>query len=163
MEDETIEQAARTLDRPQTVHGLLDATCRALVEALGANACAISRVVGDLLIGLVEHARGEGERPLALGHEHLISDFPLTLEVVTTGEPRAVSLLERSPEPTEASLLQKLGYDSLLMLSLPEHGDCWGLVEIYADGRAFDDGQAQVAREITMRAGRRLEQLNQDG
>jgi GAF domain-containing protein len=155
-----IERAAAALEREQTVHGVLDATCRELVEALGARACAISRVVGDLLVGLVEFAHGEG--PLALGHEYLISDFPLTLEVVTSCEPRAVSLLERSPDPIEAALLETLGYESLLMLCVPANGACWGLVEVYADGAEFDESKARLAKEVAAHAGRRLEQLGQD-
>jgi GAF domain-containing protein len=157
MEDEALGRATASLDDEQTVRGLLDSTCRVLVEALGASACSISRVVGDLLIGLVELAPGESL--LALGHEYLISDYPLTLEVVMGGEPRAVSLLESSPEPTEASLLQKLGYDSLLMLCLPANGTCWGLVELYANGDQFGESQAGLAREISRHAGRLLERL----
>jgi GAF domain-containing protein len=152
-----IEHVAAALESEQTVRGLLDATCRQLVDALGASACAISRVVGDLLVGLVELANGRG--PLSLGHEYLISDYPLTFEVVTSGEPRAVSLLEGSPEPNEASLLQKLGYDSLLMLCLPAGGACWGLVEVYANGEEFGENQAGLAREIATHAGRVLERL----
>ncbi len=157
MEDETLERATAALDNEQTVRGLLDTTCRVLVDALGASACTISRVVGDLLVGLVELAPGDG--PLALGHEFLISDYPLTLEVVTGGDPRAVSLLESSPEPTEASLLQTLGYDSLLMLCLPANGTCWGLIELYANGDQFGESQARLAREIATHAGRLLERL----
>ena len=40
-----------------TVQGLLAATCRELVELLDAGACAISRVLGDLLVGLEKPVR----------------------------------------------------------------------------------------------------------
>ena len=140
----------------QTVQGLLEETCRELVEKLGARACAISRIVGDLLIGLVQFAHDRG--PLAIGHEYLISDYPLTLEVVSRGEPKTVSVLDDTPEPTEAELLRKLGYESLLMLCLLTHGECWALVEVYADGRTFGETDASLAAEIVARAGQRLEQ-----
>jgi GAF domain-containing protein len=142
----------------QTVQGLLEETCRELVESLDARACAISRIVGDLLIGLVEFAHDRG--PLAIGHEYLISDYPLTLEVVSRGEPKTVSVLDDAPDPTEAELLRKLGYESLLMLCLLTHGECWALVEVYADGRTFGEADASRAAEIVAVAGQRLEQLD---
>jgi GAF domain-containing protein len=159
--DESVRRATAALDREQTVRGLLDTACRELVETLNAGACAISRVVGDLLIALAEHSRGQD--PLELGHEYLISDYPLTLEVVQCGEARAVSLLEESPEPNEAELLEKIGFESLLMVCLPAAGGCWGLVEVYADGHSFDEQQAVIAEKIAAAAGRRLDRLDPAG
>jgi GAF domain-containing protein len=159
--DESIKRATSALDREQTVRGLLDTACRELVKTLNATACAISRVVGDLLIALAEHSRGSG--PLELGHEYLISDYPLTLEVVQSHQPRAVSLLDNAPEPNEAALLEKLGFESLLMVCLCAGGDCWGLVEVYADGARFDEHQAELAEEIAAAAGRQLERLDPAG
>jgi GAF domain-containing protein len=148
---------ADALGREQTVRGLLEAATRELVDVLDASACLISRVVGDLLVSLVEFSRDE--RRLGLGHEYLISDYPLTKEVVTHGRPRAVSLLEEEPEPNEAELLEQLGYESLLMTCLPSNGQCWGLVEVYLDQRRFDEDQAAMAREIAAITGKQLERL----
>ena len=152
-----VERAVAALSRESTVRGLLETTCRELTETLDASACLISRIVGDLLVSLAEFSRGE--RAPGIGHEYLISDYPLTNEVIAGGEPRVVSLLDDAPEPTEAELLEKLGFESLLMVCLPSGGDCWGLVEVYAEGRSFDDGQAGVANDIAAHAGRRLEQI----
>jgi GAF domain-containing protein len=159
--DEPVERATAALDREQTVRGLLDTACRELVQTLDATACAISRVVGDLLVALAEFSRGEG--PLQLGHEYMISDYPLTLEVVQLGHARSVSLLENSPEPNEAELLEKLGFESLLMVCLPTSEGCWGLVEVYADGARFDERHAAVAEKIAMATGRRLDHLDPTG
>jgi GAF domain-containing protein len=153
-----IEQAVDRLSRQTSVQGLLSATCRELVELLGAEACLVSRVVGDLLIGLEEYARTPRPR-LGLSHEYLISDFPLTQEVVERGEPRDVSLLDEQPEPTEAELLEQLGLDSLLMVCLPSGGGCWGLVEVYRNGNRFDGEAAVLAEQLASVAGKRLEQL----
>ena len=161
MTDESVKRATAALDRQQTVRGLLDTACRELVESLNAKACAISRVVGDLLIALAEFSRGHD--PLELGHEYLISDYPLTLEVVQRGEPRSVSLLEDSPEPNEAALLEKIGFESLLMVCLPAAGGCWGLVEVYADDARFDEQQAELATRIAAATGRRLDHLDPAG
>jgi hypothetical protein len=103
------------LSRQTTVLGLLAATCRELADLLDAEACSISRVVGDLLIGIEEHVR-KPRPPLELAHEYLISDFPLTQEVVEASAPRYLSLLDEQPEPTEAALLGQLGFDSVLMV-----------------------------------------------
>jgi len=156
MADETIERAAAALEQEQTVRGLLGTACRELVETFDAQASVVSRVVGDLLILLSEFATDEGQD---LGHEYLISDYPLTAETIALGEPRTVSLLDEIPEPTEASLLRRLGFDSLLMVCLPANGSCWGLVEIYANGKSFDEGQAAVAGEISTLIGRQLERI----
>jgi hypothetical protein len=99
------------------VQGLLHTTCRELVELLDGTACAISRVVGDLLVGLEEFTRTR--RPLEHGHEFLISDFPLTQEVVERGEPRSLSRRDPAAEAKEAELLEQLGFESLLMVCLP--------------------------------------------
>jgi GAF domain-containing protein len=156
MADETIERAAAALEQEQTVRGLLETACRELVETFDAQACVVSRVVGDLLILLAAFATEDVQD---LGHEYLISDYPLTAETVALGEPRTVSLLDDSPEPMEASLLRRFGFESLMMVCLPANAGCWGLVEIYANGKSFDDGQAAVAGEISVLIGRQLERI----
>ena len=144
-------------ERERTVQGLLEATGRELMTALDAQACAISRIVGDLLISLVAVARGKGT--LEIAHEYLISDYPLTLEVVTTGAPRAVSRLEAAPEPTEAELLEQFGFESLMMVCLRTANECWGLVEVYANGKQFGEEETRLAEQIVGHAGRRLDGL----
>ena len=114
-------------------------------------------MIGDLLVGLDEYTLAS--RPLEHGHEFLISDYPLTREVVESGEPRTVSRRDPAAEATEAELLAKLGFESLLMVCLPSGGECWGLVEVYAGEQGFDETQAEVARRVARAAGERLKQL----
>ena len=154
----TFEQTAAKLGGETTVRGLLATTCEELVDLLGATACAVSRVIGDLLVGLDEHTLSA--RPLEYGHEYLISDYPLTQEVVESGEPRRLSRLDADADPKEADLLEKLGFDSLLMVCLPSGGECWGLVEVYAEDARFDEDQAELARRLARVAGERLAQLD---
>jgi transcriptional regulator with GAF, ATPase, and Fis domain len=149
-----------SLDREETVQGLLRTTCRVLVEFLDGSACAISRVVGDLLIGLAEFSRVGS--PLGHGHEFLISDYPLTREVIEQGEPRCMSRSDTDADEKEAALLEKLGFESLLMVCLPERDLCWGLVEVYANGGRFDERQAGLAERIATRAGERLAELERE-
>lgn len=159
MEEATFEQSAGNLGGQTTVRGLLAATCEELVGLLDATACAVSRVIGDLLIGLDEHTLSGS--PLEHGHEYLISDYPLTQEVVESGEPRRVSRRDADADPTEAELLEKLGYESLLMVCLPSGGACWGLVEVYREKGGFDEDEAGVVRRLARLAGKRLEELEQ--
>ena len=151
------DQTVARLGGETTVRGVLATTCRELVELLDASACAVSRVIGDLLVGLDEYTLAS--RPLEHGHEFLISDYPLTREVVESGEPRTVSRLDPEAEATESELLAKLGFESLLMVCLPSGGECWGLVEVYAGEQGFDETQAEVARRVARAAGERLKQL----
>src|SRR3954454_12851900 len=152
-----IDRAVAALQQERTVRGLLDTACRELTQTLDASACAISRIVGDLLVGLAEFTRASS--PLGIGHEYLISDYPLTQEVISGGQPRLVSLLDEAPEPTEAELLKRLGFESLMMACLPSQGTCWGLVEVYGEGRSFGRDEAEIANAIAEQAGQRLEQI----
>jgi hypothetical protein len=152
------ERAAfERLEAETTVRGLLGTACRELVQVLDATAAAVSRVIGDLLVGLDEHTISG--RPLAHGHEYLISDFPLTREVVESGHPRWVSVGEEGAEETEVELLRKLGFESLLMVCLPANEGCWGLLEVYAEDGHFREEHAQVASRVARRTGELLERL----
>jgi transcriptional regulator with GAF, ATPase, and Fis domain len=153
----TFEQSAAKLGGETTVRGVLATICEELVALLDATACAVSRVVGDLLVGLDEHTLSR--RPLEYGHEYLIPDYPVTQEVVESGEPRQVSRLDPAADPTETALLEKLGFESLLMVCLPSGGACWGLVEVYTEKGRFEDGQPELVQRLARLAGERLEQL----
>ena len=153
----TFEQSAAKVSAAPTVRGVLATTCEELVTLLDATACAISRVIGELLVGLDEHTLSG--RPLEYGHEYLIPDYPLTREVVESGEPRQVSRLDPDADRTEAELLEKLGFESLLMVCLPSGGACWGLVEVYTETGRFKTGQPEIVQRLAKVAGVRLEQL----
>jgi hypothetical protein len=147
------------LESSAGTEALLKATCRALTRATDADACMISRVLGDLLISVAEWAKSGGS--LQLGHGYLITDYPVTAEVLERMEPRLVSLLEPDPEPGEAKVLAELGFDSLLMLSLVIAEAPWALVEIYVSGRTFGEKDVERAWPIVQRAGEILtERLN---
>lgn len=151
-------RATRALEAERTIRGLLGAACRELVELLDATACAVSRVIGDLLVGLDEHTTSG--QPLAHGHEYLISDFPLTREVVESGEARWLSRFDENAEANEAALLSKLGFESLLMVSLPTSGGCWGLIEVYCEHGKFTAEHAELAARFAAHTGELLERLD---
>jgi transcriptional regulator with GAF, ATPase, and Fis domain len=121
----------------------LGQTARELVERLEADACVISRALGDVLIIVAQHTT-DG-RTLNFGQGFLVSDYPETRAVLTTGEPRALTLADDRCDEAEAALLREMGYAALLMFPLELGGDRWGLVELYrAEPRPFDVADASL-------------------
>ncbi len=100
-----------------------------LVAELEGDACAISRVIGDVLILVAE--RVHDDATLQLGQGYLVSDFPETAAVIATRVPRTLTLDDPEVDDREAAILRALGFGSLLMLPLDISGDPWGLVEVY--------------------------------
>src|SRR5438105_9122382 len=103
---DSVESALKALRRQQTVRGLLETACRELTEGLDASACMISRVVGDLLVSLVEFSRSD--RAPGIGHEYLSPDYPLTQTGGTRGAPRAVYQKDQETYANEAAILSSV-------------------------------------------------------
>jgi transcriptional regulator with GAF, ATPase, and Fis domain len=142
---------------PSAVPQLLSGTARKLVESLdGAAACVVSRVIGDLLVDLTQHSPSGR---IESGHEYLVSDFPLTRQVIESGEPQVVVVSDPTADPAETELLKRIGYESLLMLPLEANGDSWGLLEVYGDERGFSDADVHTAQEVAAETGRKLDEL----
>src|SRR2546428_5597009 len=98
----SVDQVAAARERlraEKTVPGLLGATARAYVELLDAPACTISRVIGDLLVDLMQHQKSG--KPDRLGHGYLISDYPLTRLVIEERQPQTVAQNDPEPQPDE--------------------------------------------------------------
>jgi GAF domain-containing protein len=153
-----LAEAAERLRTETTVPGLLGATARTFVDLLDAPACTISRVIGDLLVDLIQH-RPTGN-PDRLGHGYLISDYPLTRTVIEEREPRTVFLGDPDADPAEAKLLRELGFDSLLMVALEAEDGAWGLVEVYGEkGRRFKSDEVQLVRDLAGEVSDLLRQL----
>jgi GAF domain-containing protein len=156
-----VAAVSERLRNEDSVPGLLGVTARSLVEVLGARGCTISRVIGDLLVDLIQH-RSTGEEAETLGHGYLISDYPLTREVIEQRRPETVFLGDPDTDESEAALLRTLGFDALLMLPIEASGEAWGLVEVYGDaGRRFDERDVEVVTTLVQQVGERLEQLEQ--
>jgi GAF domain-containing protein len=134
---------------------LLAASGRDLVSQLEADACAISRAIGDVLIMITEHA--PGGQSLQMGGGYLVSDYPLTMEVLATGEARALTLEDADADPQEAEVLRELGFASLVLMPIELYGAPWGLVEVYREQpRPFSGDEIRLAREIVARAASRV-------
>ena len=119
-----------------------------LVDELDADACALSRVIGEVLILVAERVPEDGT--LQQGQGYLVSDYPQTEEVLLTKEPRALTLDDPNVDEAEARLLRELGFGALLMTALELNGELWGLVEVYrASRRSFSETQIERARELS--------------
>ncbi len=153
--------ASLAIDAEETVDGVCSRLCKWLVFVIGATACMASRVVGDLLVDATEHSL----REISLGAEaaYRLADFPLTEEVLRSGEARAVSFLDGDVDPAEAFILRELGMSSLLLLPLYVKGEPWGLVEVYEMRlRRFTEDEIVVARFLVGQAERRLAAIGAD-
>ncbi len=154
-----VTAVAEQLHAATSVTALLSLTAESFVRLLDAPACTISRVIGDLLVDLVQHQRSGP--PHRLGHGYLISDYPLTRSVIEEREPRTVYAGDPEADESETSLLTELGYDSLLMLPIESKDAAWGLVEVYGDGgRRFEARDVDRARALAAEAGEALERLS---
>ena len=145
--------ALARIEAETSVSRVLHVACAELVDLFDADFASVSRVIGDLLVELSGHRRDGEHRPLEL---FLVTDYPLTQEVISAGEPRIVRRSDPGADPAEAALLERLGFDSLLMLPLRSHGQSWGLVEIYGDDRVFDKDEIESAKAIVDRVGELL-------
>jgi GAF domain-containing protein len=113
-------------------------------------------VVGDYVVDTTNHSL----REISLGDDaaYRIADFPLTAEVLRTGEPRTLSFADGGVDPSEAFILRDLGMNALLMLPLRVRGTVWGLVELYEMRlRRFGEDDLAVAQFLAAQAERRLE------
>jgi GAF domain len=146
-QQERVAAAVERLRAESSVPALLALTARSFVDVLDAQACTISRIIGDLLVDLIQHDRSG--QPNQLGHGYLISDYPLTRAVIEEGAPRTVFRGDPDADPSEAALLGELGFDSLLMLPITTPSGPWALVEIYGvDEQQFSDEEIAAAQNV---------------
>ena len=141
-----------------TVWDLTARLCEQLDVQVGASGCIVSRVIGDVLVQVAEHA--PDGRTFQLGRGFLVSQFPTTAEVLRSGESSAVSLDDPEADPAEAAVLRDLAVRGVLMLSLRDGPAAWGLVEIYrVEPAGFTPAEVERAGKVVHDAGKRLEAI----
>jgi GAF domain-containing protein len=104
-------------------------------------------------------------RDVDLGEDsaYLISDFPVTREVLETACLKSISFLDDDLDRAEAFVLRELHMNSALLLPLVVHGRSWGLVEIYDMRlRRFSGEDEAVSSFLVGQTGRRIESLGDD-
>src|SRR5919108_6615757 len=141
-----------------TVPDLMRTAARLAAEELAGDGCAISRVLGDVLIELAEFA---GTRTtLYLGHGYLVSDYSLTREAIERREARTVYAPDPDADEAEVALLDELGFTALLMVPICAADVVWGLAEIYREGlQRFVDADAERALQLFRVVGDRVAEL----
>ena len=137
----------RALGGRETRESMLEHAADQLRTLLGATACVISRLDGDLLREAAVVAPSPWVIDNTLGY--LLDDYPLTREVLETGEPRTVNLADPDVDPSEAYVLAGYGMEANLLLPLVVDGSTWGLVEIFdARPRQFAAGDVVLAELV---------------
>ena len=143
------------IDAAATVPELMRTAAQVATAELGGDGCAISRILGDVLIELADFS--PTRETLYLGHGYLISDYPLTRECVQRREPRSVHVPDPDADPREVEVLNELGFASLLMVPICARGDVWGLAEVYREGELrFEQADASRAARLFDVVGERI-------
>ena len=154
--------AIRALAQEETQGAMLTAACRELTTALGATACLISRLDGDILRDAAEF--GPPSVPEDEEYGYLLADYPVTKAVIELGEAKALLLTDPDIDPAEAFVLRDLGMQALLMLRLAVDGKPWGLVEVYdARPRMFGRLEIDLAELVTGQAAALLARFEHEG
>ena len=150
--------AAVAIWTEETLGGVLERLGKAIAFVVGATATNISKVEGPRLVDMTKHAL----RDIDLGEDvaYLISDYPVTQEVLDTEIVRSVSFLDDEIDSGEAFVLRELQMNAVMLVPLVVDGGSWGLVEIYDMRlRRFTTEDEALARFLVDQAGRRLESL----
>src|SRR3954447_2623450 len=71
------------------------------------------------------------ERTLLHGPGYPVADYPQTAEVLETGVPRALTLMDPDVDDAEATVLREQGFGAVVMMPLDVNRAVWGLVEVY--------------------------------
>jgi GAF domain len=153
-----IERAEAALRAVADLPQLMRTAAHVAATVVEAGGCAISRIIGDVLVELAEFAGSR--QTLYLGHGYLISDYPLTRESIETREARTVFARDPDADEREVELLDELRFDALLIVPICVGGDAWGLAELYREGnRPFVDADAAAATLLFAVVGERVAEL----
>jgi diguanylate cyclase (GGDEF)-like protein len=150
--------AAVAIWAEESLDGVLERLGKAIAFVVGATATNISRVEGLRLVDTTKHAL----RDVDLGEDfaYLITDYPVTQEVLDTETIRSVSFLDDEVDSGEAFVLRELQMNAVMLVPLVVRGSSWGLVEIYDMRlRRFTTEDEALARFLVGQAGRRIEAL----
>jgi diguanylate cyclase (GGDEF)-like protein len=144
----------------ESVDGVLERLCKSVTFVVGATGALISKVEGERLADVVRHST----RHIDLGEDtaYVISDFPVTKEVLEKITVRSISFLDDDLDRAEAFVLRELRMNCALLLPLVVHGRSWGLVEVYDMRlRRYSREDEAVAWFLVGQAGRRIEALGE--
>ncbi len=142
----------------ESVDGVLERLSKSVTFVVGATGTLISKVEGERLADAVRHSM----RDIDLGEDtaYLISDFPVTEEVLEKMSVKSISFLDDDLDRAEAFVLRELRMNCALLLPLVVHGRSWGLVEVYDMRlRQYSREDEAVASFLVGQAGLRIASL----
>jgi diguanylate cyclase (GGDEF)-like protein len=143
----TVTAAVRALGRETTLDATLRSAARHLTAVVDGTACVVSRLTD----GTLRDAAVFSPSPWSFdeGSAYLLDDYPVTVDALESGEPRAASLADASVDAGEAFVLRKIGMQSVLIVPLVVQGQPWGLAEIYdARDRRFGATESGLAQLV---------------
>ncbi|MEZ5098878.1 MAG: diguanylate cyclase [Thermoleophilia bacterium] len=137
-----VTAAIAELGRATTERGLLETACRQIASVLGASACSISRLEGEVLRESTAHA----PHPLraASGWGVVLGAAPLARAALERGRPASATVADRAVDPEVANALGEARMASVLTLPLLLLDRPWGVVEVF-DARPRDFSAAEAA------------------
>ncbi len=143
----------------ESLDDVLARLSKAVTFVAGATGALVSRIEGPQLLDAVRHAM----RDVDLGEDtaYLISDFPVTKEILDTQTIKSISFLDDDLDRAEAFVLRELRMNCAMLVPLVVRGRSWGLVEIYDMRlRRFTQDDEALAGLLVGQAGRRIEALD---
>jgi HD-GYP domain-containing protein (c-di-GMP phosphodiesterase class II) len=163
--DRAIENLAGDLRPMQEAVDLPDlfaALAQSVTGSLKADACLISlydeskNVIRDVAASVVRPARLN-----VVAEEYDLNQFPLTREVMETGEPIEISVSDPDGDRNERALLDSLGFARVLINRFNVDGKSVGTLEVYrVNDRAFrsdDAGKIDVLSSFAANAYSRIQ------
>jgi HD-GYP domain-containing protein (c-di-GMP phosphodiesterase class II) len=137
------------MQRAEDIPDLFAGLAHAIRFALGADAVFVS-LLDEREDKLSDVAASVSDRVTTnlVVEEYRLDDYPATRRVLATGESLEVSRNDASADPREASFLEELGFDRVLITRISMEGEAVGAVEVY---RAEDrDFEAEDPGEVEM-------------
>ncbi|MEJ2484681.1 MAG: diguanylate cyclase [Anaerolineales bacterium] len=153
--------AVAAISAPLEVHQVAEEVARQIVRFSKVDICAVSRwdEEEDRISLWAEYQRGQ-ENPSPIPYlSYRASDYPVTLNVLTSAEPVQMRMDDPTLDEGERILMKGMEAKSLLMIPLVAHEQTIGLIELFevAQDRAFSETEIINIQVLAKHAGISLE------
>lgn len=141
---ETAHMMISTLDLEELLYHI----AIRLAQVAGMDDCAISSYEGhtNLVRVMAQYSQFGVREDADLGKAYNLRDFPATAQVLDSGQPCVIHVLDPRADSAEVDLLKKLGYRTLLMFPLISAERPIGLVELYSTQPHFEISATDLKR-----------------
>ncbi len=160
----TVLNAIAEISKRNSLEGIAKETCRQITYFVGANSCAISNwdQSNNSVKLWAEYLKDTDEINLGWEDSYKLSGYPLTDQVLQTGEPQLIRVDDPKADEAETKLLKQFNFKSLLMLPLYSDEKIIGLVEILSKekGRDFSDDEIALVKLLLRQVGIEINHAN---